>query len=296
MSRAGYRPAVPLAPARRLWQLCETIHAVTYFAPESRVAYDALGLKGFWMGYFAGRTAAMGPVPPEVVTAVCFNFHPRMVSRAIPDAWSLAPPSDVVVARTGAAVAALRRLFADAADGPAVVEAAEMLRSVVADLDPAGRPLFGAHASLSWPGEPLAVLWQAATLVREHRGDGHVAALLANQLDGCEAHVTLVATGALSEETLRPNRGWSEEEWAAARRRLHDRRLVDEGGQLTADGVALRSSVEDLTDALASGPADALGSEGMARISELLEPMVGAVVDGGGVPFPNPMGLPGPGR
>jgi len=190
----------------------------------------------------------------------------------------------------------LRRLFAHAADGPALVEAAGLLRSVVADLEPAGRPLFGAHASLSWPGEPLAVLWQAATLVREHRGDGHVVALVANELDGCEAHVTLVATGALSEETLRPNRGWSEEEWAAARRRLHDRRLVDEGGQLTADGVALRSSVEDLTDALASGPADALGSEGMARISELLEPMVGAVVDGGGVPFPNPMGLPGPGR
>jgi hypothetical protein len=280
--------------ARRMWRDLETLHMTVYFAPEPRDAYRRAGLRGGWMGYFASRSAAMGPVPAEVVVATFYNFHPRMVHRAIPDAWGFAPPERVLAARVEGADAALRRLLGAWAERPEAAEAAALARQAMEGRDPAGRPLFAAHATLPWPAAPHLALWHAATLYREFRGDGHVACLLADGIDGCEAHVLASGAGQLPGSFLREYRGWSEDDWAAATARLRDRGLVEEDGALTAAGRAARDARESRTDDLAMAPWRNLGPTACARLLALLEPAVRLVVEGGGIPFPNPVGLPAP--
>lgn len=276
--------------ARRMWQRIETYHAVVYFASEKKASYDAAGLKGGWMGYFAGRAAPLGPVSAELVTAVFYNFHPRMVRRSIPDAWTFSTPARVLEARLEIVDRALRRLLGSAT----VEEAAVIALDAAARCELAGRPMFAANAALETPDPPHLKLWHAATMLREHRGDAHVAALVAAGLDGCEAHLTLVGTGTVPASELQPNRGWTDEEWAAARERLVARGLLRDDGRLTAAGAEVRAWVEERTDELALAPWRSLGEAASERLLELLEEPVRAVVGGGGVPFPNPMGLPSP--
>ena len=280
--------------ARRMWQVLETLHMTVYFAPEPRDAYRRAGLRGGWMGYFASRSAAMGPVPAEVVMATFYNFHPRMVRRAIPDAWGFAPPERVLAARVEGADAALRRLLGRWVDGPEAVEAASLARAAMEGQDPSGRPLFAAHAALPWPEPSHLALWHAATLYREFRGDAHVACLTAEGIDGLEAHVLAAGAGQLPGAVLCEYRGWSDEEWAAAVERLGARGWVDPGGSLTKAGRAARDARERRTDDLAMPPWRRLGPGGCARLLDLLGPPVRLVVDGGGIPFPNPVGLPAP--
>lgn len=285
--------------ARRLWPAYETYHAHIYFVPEAAEAYRDLGLKGGWMGYFASRAAALGPASAGLVTAVFFNFHPAMVARALPDAWALASPDDVLAARLRTADAALRRLLPDHVGTSDEAEAATLAREAAEAPALAGRPLFGALRSLPWPDEPHLQLWHACTLLREHRGDGHVAALTAAGLDGCEAHVTLTATGHIPRATLQANRKWSDDDWAAAEDRLRSRGwlaadtgLTDAG--LTDAGRAGRAEVEARTDELAEEPWRALGPERTERLLALLTPMARGINDAGGVPVPNPVGVPAP--
>ena len=190
-----------------------------YFNPEPRDAYRRAGLRGGWMGYFASRAAAMGPVPAEVVMATFYNFHPRMVRRAIPDAWGFAPPAKVLEARFAGAGAALGRLLGGWAAAPR--------RRPRPPPSPAGpwrartppaAPCSPPTPPSGWPEEPHLALWHGATLYREFRGDGHVAALLADGVGGCEAHVLAAAAGQLPGSFLREYRGWSDEEWAGGRR------------------------------------------------------------------------------
>jgi hypothetical protein len=290
--------------ARRAWQALEPCHAMVYFAPEPRVAFDLLGFKGYWMGYFASRSAAMGPVPAAVVTATFYSFHPGMVARAIPTAWSIASPAQVLKARAETAGSALRHLLAEAATSPEMEEAAALLRDAAAAMSPLGRPLFAGHAALGWPSEPHRALWHGATLLREHRGDGHVATLMTHGIDGCEANVLLVATGRAARATVQPRRGWSDDEWAAATSRLTERGLLDKAGQLTGEGVRLHQDVEDRTDELAMAPWRHLGAERADRLLTLAEGFGRRIVVAGGVPADNPTGLPvspgaarrGPGR
>jgi hypothetical protein len=280
--------------ARDLWRTLEPYHAMVYFAPEAREALTAAGLKGYWMGYFASRSAALGAVPAEVVAATFYNFHPRMVARAIPDAWRLCPPERVLAARLGGADAALRRLLGERVASAELVEAAGLARAAAEGGDVAGRPLYAAHRALAWPEDPHLALWHAATLLREYRGDGHVAALLAEDLDGCEAHLTLVGTGRAPREVVQAARGWSDDEWEAAAGRLRRRGWLDEAGGLTERGRAGRQAVEERTDRLAARPWRELGTAGCARLRALAWPLSDAVVRAGGVPMPNPMGLTWP--
>ena len=282
------------AAARRMWQALETLHMTVYWAPEPPEAYRRAGLRGGWMGYFASRSAAMGPVPAEVVMATFYNFHPRMVRRAIPDAWGFASPERVLAARREGADAALRRLLGPWADGPDAAEAAALVRQAMQDQDPAGRPLFAAHAALPWPEPPHLALWHGATCYREFRGDGHVACLLADGVGGLEAHVLAAGAGQLPGPYLRQYRGWSEEEWAVAVERLRDRGWVAGDGALTEAGRAARDARERRTDDLAAAPWARLGQAGCDRLAALLAEPVRRVVDGGGIPFPNPVGLPAP--
>jgi hypothetical protein len=274
--------ATPAAIAREMWRVLETLHMTVYWAPEPRDAYRQAGLRGGWMGYFASRSAAMGPVPAEVVMATFYNFHPRMVRRAIPDAWGFAAPAKVLEARFAGADAALRRLLGTWAASPEATEAATLTRQAMEGQDPSGRPLFAAHAALDWPEAPHLALWHGATLYREFRGDG------------LEAHVLAAAGGQLPGSFLREYRGWSEEEWAEAAARLRERGWLEADGTMTEAGHTARDARERRTDELATPPWDQLGPDGCARLLELLEEPVRLVVAGGGIPFPNPVGLPAP--
>ncbi|MFD7282259.1 hypothetical protein ACFV80_35845 [Streptomyces sp. NPDC059862] len=281
---------VEAAFARTVWQVLEPLHAVTYFAPESREANRMVGLRGFWMGYFAARAAPLGAVAAGAVEAAFFNFHPAMVRRAIPDAWGFATPEAVLRARAEAATAALRRVAPSAADAAAKV--VPLLERTVAVADGAGRPLFAANRGLPRPEDPVSALWQATTALREHRGDGHVAVLTAEGLDGCEAHVLFAACEGVPVAILRDNRGWSEEDWQGAADRLTARGLLESSGRPTAEGRGLRAHIEVRTDALAVRPYRALTQTETAQLLGLLSLLADQVLTSGIIPFPNPMGLP----
>ncbi|MBB4685842.1 SCO6745 family protein [Amycolatopsis jiangsuensis] len=274
------------SPARQLWTALEPLHAVVYFAPEPAEAAKALGLRGFWMGYFAGRAAPLGPLGPEPVAAMFFGFAPRMVARALPDAWDFAAPDDVLSTRIEAVETTLNRLL-----GPApVTELAQLLEPAVAGCRFPGRPLAAAWAAVPRPDRPLARLWLAVSTLREHRGDGHVLASVAAGLTGLEASITHIATGATTRELVQRARGWSDEEWDEATTRLVSRGLLDDDGRLTTAGEDVRRTVEETTDRLAADPLEALGAPVVERVLELAAPLGRLVVDGGGLPVPNPMG------
>lgn len=277
---------------RRLFVLVETYHGLIYFAPEKVDAYNAAGLKGGWMGYFASRAAALGPASPEVVAALFYNFHPKMVARAIPDAWKFSTPERVLQARYDAARTALDRLVPAERDDD-VRAALDVIRAALTDLDCSGRALAAAHAALPWPDEPKLALWHGCTVWREYRGDGHVAALTTHGLGPIDAHLTLAASGATSEEMLRTNRGWSEEEWEAARAALIERGILTHDGSLTPDGAELRARVERMTDELSSPPWERVGRDRTDRFVAAMTRIVGSIIDGDAIPETNPMGLSG---
>ncbi|HET8682540.1 MAG TPA: hypothetical protein VFM54_11800, partial [Micromonosporaceae bacterium] len=209
----------PAQLARLMWTLYEPVHEITYFSPDAWAVYEAAGLRGVWRGYFAGRSAPLGPVPAAPVVAAFYGFAPGMVAKAIPAVWQQVAPERVLEARLAGAVTVLSRLLNGGAGGGVeqdrVVEAAELLETAVDRLDLAGRVLGAANAALPRPGEPLARLWHATTVLREHRGDGHNAALLAAQVGGCESQVWRAASD-VPRQVLQFYRGWNDEEWHAA--------------------------------------------------------------------------------
>jgi hypothetical protein len=259
-------------PARRAHRVLETYHGFLYFAPEAEQRYEALGITHRRAGYFAARSAALGAVPAEVVIATFYNFSPSLVRRAIPSVWEVTTPERVVAARFDAADAGLRRVLGDAISSPEMIEAAKLAQTATEAADVVGRPLYAAHASLPWPDEPHLQLWHAATLLREHRGDGHLAALVLARLAGAEAAATHAATGVVPDELLRLTRGYSEEEWAAVKAGLRDRGLLDADGAITETGQALRATIELQTDAAAAAPYEHLGEQPTARLIELVRP------------------------
>jgi hypothetical protein len=285
-----------------MWQALEPIHAVTYFEPEPQQYCAALGTKGYWMGYFAQRAAPLGPVAPEIVTALFYGFAPARVARALPDAWAVASPELFLETRLAAVDVALRRLLgADVIASAALAEAAEIATAAAAAAPTAGRALGAANAALPVPEEPHLALWRAQTVLRELRGDGHVAALLTNGIDPVESLV-LVAAGApveheavRSPENWRTWRGWTKDEWLAGAVRLTGRGLVEPGGAaLTPAGVHLRAEIEAHTEDLADVPWAAVGDVAADRLHELVLPLRSAVL-AGGFPGVNPIGLDGDG-
>ena len=270
--------------ARRTWRTVEPIHGMIYFTPEAGAAYESLDLTGR-MGYFASRAAPMGAVPAEVVIATFFNFRPQLVRDAIPEAWNRATPTQIVDARVRAADLALRRSLSDAIGTPELAEAAHLARRAahVACEHLDGRPLFAGHASLEWPDDPHLVLWHAQSLLREFRGDGHIAALVAAGLNGLEAAITHVATGDVPGAVMLATRDWPEDEWQAGIDGLRSRGILESGEvlTLTETGRAQRQWIEDATDSAAVVAYEVLGDDGCARLRALARPYSRAIVDGG---------------
>jgi hypothetical protein len=285
---------------RDLWQATEGLHAIAYFAPEVSGAVAATGVRGWWRGYFAGRAAPMGAVGAAVVSATFANFAPAMVAQALPSAWAMAEPQTVARARLEGVDAALERVDgpagADGAVATAIVPVLHLLERAADAVPAMGRPLAAAwseHRIELLDGGPVAPLtraWLATTVLREHRGDAHVAALAEAGLDGCEAHVTLAGTGRVPGELLREARGWSEDDWAEAVDRLRSRGLLGPEGLLTAAGRDLRGSVEVRTDRAAAIPWRILTDDEQAAAFHAVRPVGGWLADVVPIRVPNPMG------
>ena len=283
---------VDRAVAREVWRRLEPLHAVVYFAPEAAAALTAAGYRGFWMGYFAARAAPLGAAGPEVVHALFYNFTRERVAQALPDAWAFAGPDAALAARASGAGAALRRALSDAAidpEGPQVTEAAELTAAAARTARPDGRTLYAANAALTWPTEPVDVLWHAATALREHRGDGHVATLVALGLSGRQSNVLQSLAGNVDAAMIMRARDYSSDEWSAIIAELTARGLVARN-DLTVDGRALRDELEARTDAAAECGYHALGDDDIIRLIELLTPLARAVAATGDIPSSTPMG------
>ncbi|MEU6772192.1 hypothetical protein [Streptomyces sp. NPDC046759] len=263
------------AYARATWNMVEPIHGAVYFAPEARARYAELGVDGT-AGYFGSRAAALGPASAELVIATFYNFNPERVRSVVPAVWRTASPEKLLAARLAAADATLRRILGSAVQSPRMERAAELAREAAGATlpHPQGRPLFAAHAALPWPREPHLALWHAQTLLREFRGDGHITTLLGAGLDGIEALVTHAAAGPVTAEALRRTRAWSEEQWARAVQRLHERGWLTEGPALafTPEGRERRERVEHTTDELSALPYVAIGPEKCAELRRLVRP------------------------
>lgn len=276
------------ATARELWACFETVHDVIYFSPLVRECGTELGLKGFWMAYFAFRIAPLGEVGPEVATAAFYNFHLRRARRALPDAWTYVTAEQALSARAQVAAAALR----DALDPDCDVSAAAQLAWTAAQAaDVAGRPLTAANRALPRPLDPVAALWQATTVLREHRGEGHNAVLLTRGIGPIEAHLIKCAAGEADPDVLKTGRGFDDREWAGAREQMLARGLIDAAGRLTEAGRREHDAIEEATDALAADPWRRVGPAAAEETLRALKPLAAAVERSGIIPVPSPVGL-----
>ncbi|MCB5180767.1 hypothetical protein LG632_15410 [Streptomyces sp. SMC 277] len=263
---------LPPQAARRAWHAAiNPLHATVYFSPDTFKEFAALGVRSTSAANLAARSAAMGAVGPGVVAATFYNYSHELLSRHLPAVWETITPEQAVAARYRAADATLRRLLGEETVASAeLAEAAELALRAAEGCTRHARPLYSAHADLPVPDAPHLRLWHATTLLREHRGDGHVVALLAVGLDPVEALVSHSATGkGMSGKWLQDTRGWTQDDLDAAKDRLRGRGVLDADSELTEDGRALRERLEAETDRLDAAPYEHLGAEGLARLTEL---------------------------
>lgn len=278
--------SLPARAGRRCHNALNPLHSTVYFSPDFAKEMAGLGLEDSNAAYFAGRGAAMGAVGAGVITAAFYNFNHDLVARHLPGVWRTASPEVVLEARMRAVDTTLRRLLgAEAVASDEMTEAAGLALRATEACTRHARPLYAAHADLPVPEQPHLAYWHAATLLREHRGDGHLAALLAAGLDPLEALVSHTATGkGMSPRWTLATRGWSRTDWEAAAGRLRERGLLDGEGQLTEAGTALRAELEDTTDRLDAAPYEHLGAEGTERLTELGRGFLGAALGAGAFP------------
>ena len=279
--------------ARAMFQVYEPIVLTGSGAPELQTICEKLGLSEHRMSYYAVRSAALGPVAAEVVSATFYHHTVEMVSPAIPLAWSIASPERIVAARFEAVDQVLRRLLPQQIESAEIVEAVELVREAMIGCSIAGRPLFAAHAALPWPSEPHVALWHGLNLFREHRGEGHTSAVMAARLTPAQtAPLLIAATG-----EARENRAWRwpDDVWNQAVAELQERGWLDDAGMLTDEGLAARTRIEDETDDLALGPWLQLGKERTHRLWTILNDLLQVILDQNGLPgLRTPIGLSWP--
>ncbi len=262
--------------ARKTWRTLEPLHGMVYFVPEAAESYARLGITG-QAGYFASRAAPMGAVTAEVVVSTFYNFNPELVHAVVPRCWEIATPVALVHARFAAVDAAFRRILGEETVASEEMQrAAELARTAAEEVGRRveGRPLAGAHVNVAWPHVPHLDLWHAQSILREYRGDGHIAQLVVRGLSGLEALVTHAAAGDVPAQVLRSTRGWPQEAWDGAVDALRIRGWVEQGDELrlTALGAGERRALEGGTDALAMAPYEVLGEERCADLRALVRP------------------------
>ncbi|MBZ4319972.1 SCO6745 family protein [Streptomyces huiliensis] len=288
--------ATILAAGRRCQTALEAVHVFSYFTPETFREFAAFGVEDGHTRYFAERGGALGRVGAGTLTAVFHVFKHELVARHMPAVWERMAPEEAVAARLRACDAALRRMLGeDGITAPEIAEAAELALRAAEAGERASRPLYAAQADQPVPDAPHLALWHAATMLREHRGAGHLAALASAGLDPVEALVSHAAGrdgSALSRRLLR-TRGWSAEELADGARRLRERGLFTADGTLTPAGAELRRDLEEATDRLDAGPWEHLGAKGTERLTELAGDLAARIAAAGGSPTGAPRAADG---
>ena len=267
--------------ARRLHRLVEPIHLVTYFSEEPTDALMSLGLRNYWDGYFAGRVAPLGRVPADVVHAVFYNFADGEVARHIPRVWNTVTPDAALAAREHGSVAALRRILGDLAESPGLARAADLATRAATSAPTEGRILYAALRALPLPGEPVARLWHAATLLREHRGDGHIAALIGAGIGGTEAHVLHALAEGIPAEKFGRVHHLPADRLAGIVDGLRARGLIEGSGWLSDAGRKTKEQIESLTDDLAAPAYSGLEPSELDQLIANLEP-ISAALDAAG--------------
>lgn len=271
--------------AQKMNRTLEAYHGMIYFCPEAAAEYLALGATHARTGYFASRSAPMGAVSAEVVTATFFNFNPALVNAAMSGAWEVAEPAAWTAARLRGADGALRRFLGDTVQSDEMARAADVARRAAEACWAAGRPLAGGLLGLAWPEPAHLVLWHALSIIREFRGDGHVAALVASNVTPMQALLLHGGAGAVPSELLRTMRDWPESDWANANQALQGRGLLGADGLLTAAGQEFRDAIEDQTNVAGMAPWEALGQTEVDELRGLVRGYSKAIVAGGAFNF-----------
>ncbi|MEV4323813.1 hypothetical protein AB0J37_16405 [Microbispora rosea] len=266
----------PQAKVHRMFELVEPIATVT-FSEVVNEAFLALGMRNYWDGYFAGRAAPLGTAPAEVVHAVFYNFAPGEVARHIPWVWGKTSPEEAIAVRERASAAALRQMMGEHADLPGLVRIADLATRAAVSAPIEGRALYAGLRALAVPGEPVARLWHAATLLREHRGDGHNAALVAHGIGGTEAHVLLALSLGMKPEEFGRIHHLPTAQLTAVVDGLRSRGLVDAAGGFTDAGRTTKERIEALTDELAAPAYGVLSADELDELIAGLEPIAAAV-------------------
>ncbi|MGI5501151.1 SCO6745 family protein [Lentzea sp. CA-135723] len=260
--------------ARRMFELLEPICLVTFFADECGEELAALGHPNYWSGYFASRAAPLGRVPAEVVHAAFYNFGPGEAARHIPKAWEKIPPEESLAARERGSAASVRRILGDLAETGGLVRAADLTTKAAVSASTAGRVMYAGMRTVPVPADPVARLWHSATMLREHRGDGHIAALVGARIGGIEAHVlSALAMGVYPAESFGRIHHLPKELLVAVMDGLRARGIVDAEGRFTDAGRELQRRIEELTDELAEEPYEALSAEELDELVAVLEPL-----------------------
>jgi hypothetical protein len=266
--------------ARRMFELVEPIGAIPYTADEPNEAMFALGFTNYWDTYFAGRAAPLGLTPAEVVDALFYNFAPGEVARHIPKVWRTTTPEAAIAARQAGCVKALRRILGDRVHAAAFVRATELLIKAATSAPFEGRPMYAALRTIPAPDDAVGRLFHAAALLREHRGDGHIAALMTEGVGGLEAHVLFALDMDMPADQFGRIRHLPEAQIGAVIDGMRDRGLIGAEGWLTTPGRAVKQRVEALTDALAATPYESLKpgelDELMTTLEQLATPLLAA--------------------
>ncbi|MGY2703762.1 SCO6745 family protein [Nocardioides sp. HB32] len=260
--------------ARRLYDLTEPISLVNFFSDEPNDSMAALGFDNYWDGYFAGRAAPLGLVPAEVVHAAFYNFADGEAARHIPRVWDTTTPAAAHAAREQGCVTALRRILGDLVETAGFARAGDLLARASTSAPTEGRVMYAGLRALPVPEEPVARLWHAANMLREHRGDGHIVALVSERIGGTEAHVlSALEMGIHPAESFGRIHHLPRARLATVMGGLRDRGLVDASGHLTGAGRATKERIEALTDALAEAPYTGLDEGELGELVIALEPI-----------------------
>ncbi|MFW0787751.1 hypothetical protein AAFP35_24915 [Gordonia sp. CPCC 206044] len=276
--------------ARRAYETLEPFHVLAYFNPGLGAAQEDTGLDphGFYVG---ARAAPMGECHPALVTSAFYNFAPDLIATA----WSAAREVglDRVAARRNQMLdEQLRAILAERVEDPEVVELAQRYHAMAESVPFGGRPLAAAWAADASPEEPHLALWHAIAILREWRGDNHIAALVHHGLDGLDAVAfheaqiddPTIRRRVLGRKLVQLTRGWSDDAWDASVERLVARGLAagdGSGHRLTDAGLDLYQVVEDETDAITG---QAWSGSGVDDLLTRMRPYVKAVIDAGVLP------------
>jgi hypothetical protein len=259
--------------ARRMFELTEPIGLIPYSADEPNETMFALGFTNYWDTYFAGRAAPLGIVPAEVVDALFYNFAPGEVARHIPKVWRTTTPELAIAARQTGCARALRRILGDRVESPSFTRAVELLTRAATSVPFEGRPMYAALRAIPIPDDMVIRLFHAASLLREHRGDGHTVALVAEGIGGLEAHALFALDMDMQPEKFGRIHHLPAVQLAAVTGGMRERGLIGDDGWLNKQGRAVKQRIESLTDDLASKPYESLERTELQELIVLLEPL-----------------------